>query len=39
MGIRLPQLPPHLACGAFILDTGIGKRSLNVSPPGWFPPD
>ena len=30
MAIKLHQLPPRLACGAFILNTGIGKRSLDV---------
>lgn len=30
MVIKLHQLPPRLACGAFILNTGIGKRSLDA---------
>ena len=30
MAIKLRQIPPRLACGAFILNTGIGKRSLDA---------
>lgn len=30
MAVKLHQMPPRLACGAFILNTGIGKRSLDV---------
>lgn len=30
MSIKLHQLPPRLVCGAFILNTGISKRSLDV---------
>ncbi|WP_448073692.1 hypothetical protein [Georgenia yuyongxinii] len=29
MGIKLHQIPPRLACGAFILNTGMTKRSLD----------
>lgn len=29
MAIKLHQLPPRIACGAFILNTGISKRSLD----------
>ncbi|WP_051479177.1 hypothetical protein [Arthrobacter sp. H5] len=30
MALRLHHLPPRIACGAFILNTGITKRSLDV---------
>lgn len=30
MSIKIHQLPPRLACGAFILNTGMSKRSLTV---------
>ncbi|WP_034221011.1 membrane protein [Actinotalea ferrariae] len=30
MAVKLHHLPPRLACGAFILNTGISKRSLDV---------
>lgn len=30
MAVKLHQLPPRLACGLFILNTGIGKRSLDT---------
>lgn len=29
MFVKLHQIPPRLACGAFILNTGISKRSLD----------
>ncbi|WP_026551430.1 hypothetical protein, partial [Arthrobacter sp. H20] len=30
MALHLHHLPPRIACGAFILNTGITKRSLDV---------
>lgn len=30
MAVKLDQMPPRLACGLFILNTGIGKRSLDT---------
>lgn len=30
MVVRLHHLPPRIACGAFILNTGLSKRSLDV---------
>lgn len=30
MGVKLHHVPPRLATGAFILNTGITKRSLDV---------
>lgn len=30
MALQLHHLPPRVACGAFILNTGITKRSLDV---------
>ena len=30
MGVKFHHVPPRLACGAFILNTGVSKRSLDV---------
>lgn len=30
MGMRLHHIPPRIACGAFILNTGMTKRSLDL---------
>lgn len=30
MGVKFHHVPPRLACGAFILNTGVTKRSLDA---------
>lgn len=30
MGVKFHHVPPRLACGVFILNTGVSKRSLDL---------